>query len=99
MKLPIVYILANESKSALYVGVTSNLNLLLQQHQKNLINYTANDLNVNRLVYFEIIEEMALALNREKQLKNWHRKWKEKLINDFNPCWEDLSLNMFDLAI
>jgi putative endonuclease len=32
------------------------------------------------------------AIEREKQLKNWHRDWKIKLINDFNPRWKDLSI-------
>jgi 7-keto-8-aminopelargonate synthetase-like enzyme len=31
------------------------------------------------------------AIAREKQLKNWQREWKDKLINDNNPEWKDLS--------
>ena len=34
---------------------------------------------------------MAVAIHREKQLKKWHREWKEALIKDFNPNWKDLS--------
>jgi putative endonuclease len=34
---------------------------------------------------------MTNALSREKQLKNWKREWKNKLVNDFNPDWKDLS--------
>jgi predicted GIY-YIG superfamily endonuclease len=33
------------------------------------------------------------AINREKQLKNWRRAWKETLINEMNPDWNDLSLS------
>ena len=30
------------------------------------------------------------AITREKQLKNWHRKWKIDLIENENPEWKDL---------
>ena len=47
--------------------------------------------NVTKLVYFEETFDVESAIEREKQLKNWHRDWKIRLINDFNPEWEDLS--------
>ena len=31
------------------------------------------------------------AVTREKQLKNWHRDWKIRLIEEDNPDWSDLS--------
>jgi len=34
---------------------------------------------------------MTTAIHREKQLKKWHREWKEELINEFNPEWKDMS--------
>lgn len=42
--------------------------------------------NVRKLVYFEIKE----AILREKQLKKWNRSWKERIINEMNPSWNDL---------
>ena len=30
------------------------------------------------------------AINREKQLKHWNRKWKLRLIEESNPNWKDL---------
>ena len=46
--------------------------------------------NLTKLVYFEETSNIQGALEREKQLKNWHRDWKIKLITDFNPDWRDL---------
>jgi putative endonuclease len=33
---------------------------------------------------------MESAVNREKQLKEWKRKWKLELIESSNPNWQDL---------
>jgi putative endonuclease len=45
---------------------------------------------VNKLVYYEECGDINVAIQREKQLKNWKRSWKIKLIEDFNPEWKDL---------
>ena len=47
--------------------------------------------NCDKLVYHETFLLITDAVSREKQLKNWKREWKNKLINDFNPEWKDLS--------
>ena len=47
--------------------------------------------NVDRLVYYELTEDVESALNREKQLKRWHRQWKINLIKEMNPELNDLS--------
>jgi putative endonuclease len=44
-------------------------------------------------VYFECSSSIKEAINREKQLKNWHRQWKINLIKEFNPNFDDLSKN------
>jgi putative endonuclease len=43
------------------------------------------------LVFYEKYERIGQAITREKQLKNWKRKWKEELIKKQNPAWNDLS--------
>lgn len=48
--------------------------------------------NVDRLVYYELTDSVDAALNREKQLKRWHREWKINLIKEMNPEFNDLSL-------
>ena len=45
---------------------------------------------LKRLVYFERHEEIVSAIQREKAIKGWRRAWKVRLIQQFNPGWEDL---------
>jgi len=33
---------------------------------------------------------MGSAIQKEKALKKWQRKWKMDLIESFNPEWKDL---------
>ncbi len=46
---------------------------------------------VTRLVYMETYAFPREAISREKQLKNWQREWKIRLIEENNPEWGDLS--------
>ena len=94
-----VYILASKRNGTLYVGVTSNLVVRVNQHKKNEnIGFTQR-YSVHRLVYFEGFEMMLDAIKFEKQLKSWRRKWKLDLIEGANPEWKDLSDSpAFDLS-
>ena len=47
------------------------------------------------LVHYEIIEGMAECIQREKQLKNWHREWKINLIKEDNPEIADLAAGWY----
>ncbi len=42
------------------------------------------------LVYFEETSDVEAAIAREKQIKNWRRSWKIRLIEENNPDWPDL---------
>ncbi|WP_040726054.1 GIY-YIG nuclease family protein [Thiomicrorhabdus sp. Kp2] len=90
MKQPAVYILSSQSNDVLYIGVTSNLVQRIYQHKNHLVEGFTKKYNVDKLVYFEFHEEMSAAILREKQLKNWHREWKNNLILEMNPDWTDL---------
>jgi putative endonuclease len=37
---------------------------------------------------------METAILREKQLKKWNREWKIRLIEERNPYWRDLWLDL-----
>jgi putative endonuclease len=87
-----VYILTNKSNKVLYTGVTNNLERRMFEHKNKMINGFTKKYNLTKLVYLEETSDVGSALEREKQLKNWHRKWKIKLIADFNPEWKDLSV-------
>ena len=43
------------------------------------------------LLYFERITGIHLAINREKQLKNWHKEWKWNLIKEEHLVLIDLA--------
>ena len=89
-----VYILSNTTHSTFYIGVTSNLQKRIWEHKNKVIEGFTKKYNVNKLVYYEITNSIETAILREKQLKNWHRKWKLNLIKDFNPEMKDLSENL-----
>ncbi len=86
-----VYILTNNHNTTLYTGVTNDLMRRTAEHKLHINKCFTSKYKTEKLVYYEIIEGFYKAIQREKQLKNWHREWKEALINDFNPEWKDLS--------
>jgi len=97
---PCVYILASGKHGTLYVGVTSNLIARLHQHREGLIEGFTSRYGVFRLVRFEMFDDMANAIVREKQLKKWNRDWKLNLIESDNPGWVDLAESLgFEPAI
>ena len=86
-----VYILANSTGTTIYTGVTNNLPRRVWEHKTHADpgSFTAK-YNVGKLVYFEKAEHIDAALEREKQIKGWSRKKKNKLVEKMNPKWEDL---------
>ena len=98
MKDYYVYIITNNKKT-LYIGVTNNLQRRIYEHKNKLIDGFSKKYNLNKLVYFESCSEIKDAIKREKQLKNWHRKWKINLIESINPNWDDLSEGFLDAEI
>ena len=90
MKAPAVYILSNQVRGTLYIGVTSDLIQRIHQHRSDAVEGFSNKYQTHRLVYYEMFGDMYEAIRREKQLKKWKRVWKLKLIEDFNPGWKDM---------
>lgn len=90
----VVYILTNYNESTFYIGVTSDLQTRLYQHKNKLIKSFSQKYNLSKLVYYETTDSIESAITREKQLKNWHRQWKINLIKEFNPDFNDLSVNL-----
>jgi putative endonuclease len=87
---PAVYILASRRNGTLYVGVTSNLPARIWQHRTDLVEGFSKEHRVHTLVYYEMHESMIAAITREKQIKEWKRFWKLRLIESGNPEWRDL---------
>jgi len=90
-----VYILSSKRNGTLYIGVTNDLFNRSFQHKlkQNPDSFTAK-YNVNKLVYFEEYQYIQDAILRETQLKKWNRQWKIRLIEENNPTWRDLFLDM-----
>jgi putative endonuclease len=84
------YILTNRRNGVLYVGVTNKLMRRLSEHRQKLVPGFTATYGVTKLVYFEEYSSVMDARAREHSLKRWHRAWKLKLIDQFNPEWLDL---------
>jgi putative endonuclease len=85
-----VYILASQIGGTLYIGVTSDLIRRVAEHKSKAAESFTKRYDVERLVYFEIFEDIENAIRREKRLKKWTRAWKISLIEKENPNWNDL---------
>jgi putative endonuclease len=90
-----VYILASRSRN-LYVGVTNELERRVYEHKQKLVPGFTTKYNIERLVYFEVTEDVHSAIFREKQIKVWLRSRKVSLIESVNPTWDDLSGSWFE---
>ena len=89
-----VYILANRRNGTLYVGVTSNLVQRVWQHKEGLADGFTKKYGVKSLVWFQQCDEIAGAIEREKQIKEWSRAWKLRIIEEMNPNWDDLYVTL-----
>ena len=86
-----VYILTNANKNVLYTGITGDLIRRVYEHKHHLDKGSFTDrYNVEHLVYYESTSDVKAAIEREKQMKGWNRKRKDKLIASKNPDWVDL---------
>jgi putative endonuclease len=86
-----VYIMTNQPRGVLYIGMTVGLLERVESHQKKVdpFSFTAR-YNIRRLVYFETYQYVEDAIRRETCLKRWKRAWKIELIESVNPKWDDL---------
>jgi putative endonuclease len=85
-----VYILASRPGGALYVGVTNDLVRRVYEHRQKTVPGHTKRFHIERLVYFEVYDSPALAIQREKNIKHWPRAWKTNLIGQMNATWRDL---------
>jgi len=87
-----VYILGSGPYGTLYIGSTDDLAKRVYDHKQKARprSFTAK-YGVDRLVWFETFEMRENAFRRERQMKEWRRRWKIALIEEMNPRWDDLS--------
>jgi putative endonuclease len=79
-----------QKNGTLYIGVTSDLVRRIWEHKNDLVDGFARRYGVHQLVWYELHDTMESAIEREKRLKEWKRRWKVRLIEHGNPSWEDL---------
>ena len=85
-----MYILANRTNVALYIGVTNNLTRRVYEHKQKLAKGFSEKYNIDKLVYYEIFDDPENAIIREKRLKGGSRARKNRLVESLNPRWRDL---------
>lgn len=91
---PCVYILASKRNGTLYIGVTSDLIARIHQHRDGTFDGFSKRYGTTTLVWFEQHETMDAAITREKRIKKWNRAWKLRLIEQSNPDWHDLAMDL-----
>ncbi|MBS1802885.1 MAG: GIY-YIG nuclease family protein [Acidobacteria bacterium] len=89
------YIVASRSRT-IYIGVTGDLRRRVFQHKWKEFEGFSAKYNCDRLVWFELHDEVSKAIARETQLKKWNRAKKITLIERMNPGWSDLSRDWFE---
>ncbi len=85
-----VYIVTNKIDTVLYVGITNDLIRRIDQYKQGIGPAFTSKYHINKLVYYEITNDINEAINREKQIKAGSRKKKIELIESINPTWKDL---------
>ncbi|PIR45310.1 MAG: hypothetical protein COV10_00280 [Candidatus Vogelbacteria bacterium CG10_big_fil_rev_8_21_14_0_10_51_16] len=76
-----MYILASKRNGTLYIGVTNDLARRVQEHKQGIIEGFTKKYHVHMLVWYEEVGEITSAIAREKQMKEWQRAWKIRLID------------------
>ncbi|EKF18063.1 GIY-YIG nuclease family protein [Nitratireductor pacificus] len=85
-----VYILASRKNGTLYTGVTSDLEQRMWEHREGITGGFVKRYGVHRLVWYRDYADIRDAIEDEKRIKRWRRKWKLELIDGINPEWDDL---------
>ena len=86
-----VYMMSNNTRSTVYIGVTNDLLVRIAQHRRGEIAGFTRDYHCVHLVHCEHYRDIRDAIAREKQLKGWRRSKKNALIEETNPRWDDLA--------
>ena len=92
-----IYLLTNLNNTVIYTGVTNDLERRIYEHKEKLNpdSFSAK-YKLCKLVYYEVFEDINLAIKREKQIKGGSRQSKVNLIESGNEFWIDLYRELFD---
>ncbi len=85
-----VYIVASARNGTIYIGMTDDLARRIWEHKEKInAGFTAK-YGCDKLVWYETHDSRETAFTRERQIKEWRRSWKLRLIETDNPIWRDL---------
>lgn len=82
--------MSNKYRTTFYVGVTSDLRARVWQHINGEGSAFVKRYRLTDLIFYKYFESISHAIDREKQIKNWHHDWKVNLIKSANPEMNDL---------
>lgn len=88
-----VYIMSSRPCGAIYIGRTGNLAHRVEAHRLGLSPHTAK-YGIKTLVWFEAHDDFAVSLRRERAIQRWPRAWKNALIAERNPNWQDVTAHI-----
>ena len=83
--------MSNKNNTVIYTGVTSNILKRVWQHKNKEFKGFTSKYNCDKLVFYREFYDIRDAIAYEKKLKAGSRAAKEKMINEMNPEWMDLS--------
>ena len=89
-----VYVMTNKPYGTVYIGVTGNLVKRVYEHKEGFVEGFTKEYGLDKLVWYEVHEDIYSAITREKQIKEWRRDWKINLIQEMNVDWKDLYLDI-----
>jgi putative endonuclease len=87
--------MTDEQRTKLYTGRTSNLKRRVGQHRSGNGGVFTRRYNLVKLVYYEAVDDVIAACEREKQIKRIGKKQRIKMIEQMNPSWEDLFAQLY----
>ncbi len=82
--------MASRRNGTIYIGVTSDLPKRAWEHREGKVEGFTKKYGCKMLVWFEQHDTIEAAITREKQMKEWKRAWKLRVIEEKNPNWDDL---------
>ncbi|MBI9051675.1 MAG: GIY-YIG nuclease family protein [Anaerolineaceae bacterium] len=71
-----VYIVTNQYHNVLYTGVTNDIQRRIEEHKTGSCGRFTSKYRCNKLVYYEMGEDVKAAIVREKQIKSGSRQKK-----------------------
>ena len=92
-----VYILTNQLRTVLYIGITNNLEQRILEHwnARGTGSSFTSKYHIYYLLFYESFKYVNDAISGEKEIKGWRRSKKMLLINTFNPPLKFLNEELF----